>query len=68
VIGAFVGGWLDLSESWVIGYAGFFAGTLIYFATRDLIPGARQGGTARTAFVTIAGGVLLMWLLSAAGV
>ena len=68
VIGAFVGGWLDLSETWVIGYAGFFAGTLIYFATRDLIPGARQGGTARVAFLTITGGVVLMWLLSAAGI
>ena len=68
VVGAFVGGWLQLSEAWVIGYAGFFAGTLIYFATRDLIPGARQGGSARTAFATIAGGAFLMWLLSAAGV
>ncbi|MGI9187890.1 MAG: ZIP family metal transporter [Gaiellales bacterium] len=68
VIGAFVGGWLDLSESWVIGYAGFFAGTLLYFATRDMIPGARKGGTGRTAFATIAGGALLMWLLAAAGI
>lgn len=68
VVGAFVGGWLHLDEAWVIGYAGFFAGTLIYFATRDMIPGARQGGTARLAFVTITGGALLMWLLSAAGI
>ena len=68
VIGAFVGGWLHLSEAWVIGYAGFFAGTLIYFATRDMIPGARQGGTARTAFAAVAGGALLMWALAAAGV
>ncbi|MEI6688719.1 MAG: ZIP family metal transporter [Thermoleophilia bacterium] len=68
VIGAFVGGWLNLSESWVIGYAGFFAGTLIYFATRDMIPGARQGGTARVTFATIAAGALLMWLLAAAGI
>ena len=68
MIGAFVGGWLHLSESWVIGYAGFFAGTLVYFATRDMIPGARQAGTARSAFATVAGGAVLMWALSAAGV
>ena len=68
VVGAFVGGWLDLSESWVIGYAGFFAGTLIYFATRDMIPGARQGGGPRVAFATVAAGALLMWALAAAGV
>ena len=68
VIGAFVGGWLHLSEAWVIGYAGFFAGTLVYFATRDMIPGARQAGTARTAFATVAGGAVLMWVLAAAGV
>ncbi|MGI9116835.1 MAG: ZIP family metal transporter [Gaiellales bacterium] len=68
VVGAFVGGWLDVGESWVIGYAGFFAGTLIYFATRDMIPGARLGGSARVAFATIAGGALVLWLLAAAGV
>jgi len=68
VAGAFIGGGLDLGEAWIGGYAGFFAGTLIYFATRDMIPGARQGGTARTAFVTIAGGALVMWLISFAGV
>ena len=68
VIGAFVGGWLHLSEAWVIGYAGFFAGTLVYFAARDMIPGARQGGSAWTAFATITGGAFVMWLLAAAGV
>lgn len=68
VIGAFVGGWLHLSEAWVIGYAGFFAGTLIYFATRDMIPGARQAGSAATVFATVAGGALVMWALAAAGV
>ena len=68
VVGAFVGGWLHLSETWVIGYAGFFAGTLIYFATRDMIPGARQGGGARLAFAMVALGALVMGLLAAAGV
>ena len=68
VAGAFIGGALHLSEAWIANYAGFFAGTLIFFATRDMIPGARQGGTARTTLVTVTGGVLLMWLLAAAGV
>ena len=68
VIGAFLGGALDLDESWILGYAGFFAGTLIYFATRDMIPAARQGGTVATAFLTVTGGVVLMWALAAAGI
>lgn len=68
VAGAFIGGALQLSETWALGYAGFFAGTLIYFATRDMIPGARQSGTALTALSTITVGVVGMWLLAAAGV
>ena len=68
VVGAFIGGALDLPESWIADYAGFFAGTLLYFATRDLIPGARRGGSARTAFATIAVGVVGVWLLGVAGI
>lgn len=68
VVGAFIGGALALPESWVVAYAGFFAGTLLYFATRDMIPGARRGGTAVTALGTILIGVAGMWLLGVAGI
>ncbi len=68
VAGAFLGGALDLGEEFVGAYAGFFAGTLLYFATRDMIPGARRSGTARTAFFTVTAGAVVMWLISAAGV
>lgn len=68
VVGAFVGGALHVSEAWILGYAGFFAGTLIYFATRDMIPAARQGGGVFSALLTVTAGVVLMWGLAAAGI
>lgn len=68
VVGAFVGGALHVSEAWIFGYAGFFAGTLIYFATRDMIPAARQAGGVFSALLTVTAGVVLMWGLAAAGI
>ena len=41
VIGAFVGGALQVSEAFLACYGGFFVGTLIFFATHDMLPNAR---------------------------
>ena len=63
VVGAFVGGMLQVSETFLACYAGFFVGTLIFFATHDIIPNARARTTAgRTLLLVVVGmaGILVV--------
>lgn len=61
VVGAFVGGVLQVSDAFLACYGGFFVGTLLFFATHDIIPSARARTTAgRTLLLVVIGMVFIL--------
>jgi ZIP family zinc transporter len=63
VIGAFIGGAVQVSEGFLACYAGFFIGVLIFVSMHDIIPGSRERTTALKTFVFVTIGIVFMLLL-----
>lgn len=63
VIGALIGGAVQVGEGLLACYAGFFIGVLIFVSMHDIIPGSRERTTALRTFAFVALGCLVMLLL-----
>ena len=63
VIGAIIGGVIQVSEGFLACYAGFFIGVLIFVSMHDIIPGSRERTTAFKTFVFVTIGILFMLML-----
>jgi ZIP family zinc transporter len=64
VVGAFIGGALQVSETFLACYGGFFVGTLIFFATHDILPNARARTTPGRVLVLVVIGMAFILAVS----
>ena len=67
IFGAAVGSYVAFSTNWVALYLALFAGFVIYIATSHILPEAHSRHPSRWTLVATILGVLIMWVVVAAG-
>ena len=67
ISGAAVGSYVAFSTNWVALYLALFAGFVIYIATSHILPEAHSRHPSRWTLVATILGVLMMWVVVAAG-
>lgn len=64
VVGALVGLWLIIPESWLLLYLGFFAGFLLYIGASDILPAAHSQKSSYWKIGLTIAGAAMMYVLA----